>query len=143
MEKLRNKLEHIIVDSPLIETVIFAASVIVSGVLCGSFVNELTVDNKVQWQNTFKISPTYFILFYLMCVYIYNKFMFNVRRRVKNFASEEFLSAYVKSQLLPEIVADFKKSIRKGESVDYNKFSAIIDIKKIMDGNITDEGKDK
>ncbi|MEH7033459.1 hypothetical protein V7054_14790 [Priestia megaterium] len=143
MEKLTRKLRDILEKSPLFETLIFAGSVILSGILAGSFVNELTVDNKVHWENAFKILPTYLILIYLVIFYLYSKFLYNERIQIDKFKDDVFLSAYVKKELLPEIVTKFKEDIRGGKEIDFKKFDDLIDIKSIVNNQNNDKGQDE
>ncbi|MFJ7682618.1 hypothetical protein [Peribacillus butanolivorans] len=142
MEKLKSKLSDILEKSPLFETLIFAGSVIFSGILTGAFINELTVNNEIQWKNAFKIVPTYLILIYLVILYHYNKFLYNERLEINNFKDDVFLSAYVKKELVPEIVTDFKKNIREGTEVDFKKFDDLIDIKSLMNNQNSGKGQD-
>lgn len=111
--------------SPLFKTVSFGFSVIVSGILCGSYVNELTVNNKVEFHRTFEILPTYIILIYLALIYIYLKFLYTAEKNILNFANKEHCVAYTRSQLIPELNNAMKTHIRTGRidlAREYGRF---------------------
>lgn len=143
MKTLKYILKKRLEKSPIFETLIFSFSVILSGVLASAFVTELTVDNEVQWENAFKIGPTYFIGFYIVVIYYYNKFLYDERVEINKFKDDFYLLAYMRKELLPDIVMDFKKDIQAGKTPDFKKFDDLIDIKSLMANHKTDKGQDK
>ncbi|WP_139995544.1 hypothetical protein [Kurthia sp. Dielmo] len=124
--KLEERIVYKINEHPLGETIVFGISVIGSGILCGSFVNELTVNSVVEWENTFKITPTYLIIGYLLLIYRYNKCVYIQKTKISNFGNEEFLLNYIRKELLPEIVALQKEKIKNGDLSGFKSASDIL-----------------
>lgn len=135
MSIVKDKLREWRDKSPLFETLVFTGSVIISGILTSSFVTELTVNNKIQWNKAFNIVPTYLILVFIALLYFYNRFLYKEHLKIKDFQDDLYASAYVKREVYPEVVRDLKKSIREGNYENLKKFEDVIDIRELLSSN--------
>jgi hypothetical protein len=115
LDDVKNKAKDIILRSPLGKTLTFVGAVIISGILCGAYINELTVNNEVQWVRSLKVAPTYLIIIYCVLLYLYNKALYNEDMAIQNFAEQDFTDAYLKSQYIPEVGSRYRKLIREGK----------------------------
>ncbi|HDR7586555.1 MULTISPECIES: hypothetical protein [Bacillus] len=109
MEENDNKLFN-----PLIKTLIFAGSVVISGVLCSAFVTEITDNGIVRWGNFYKVKSFWLIAVFLIVVFIYNSRLYKEEKKIEKFYNEVYCSAFMKSELLPAIAEYYKQEIQKG-----------------------------
>jgi hypothetical protein len=89
--------------SPLGRTSTFILSVVVSGVLCGGFVNETTIDGVLRWELFYTSRCFYFLLGYAVLIFIYHAVFFKEENKIEKFSDHNFCVAYMKSQLLPAV----------------------------------------
>jgi hypothetical protein len=110
---------------PISKTIVFAVSVILSGIFCGTFVTEITVDNSIQWSLFYKTSSFWIILVYLFFIYLYNIFIYKYETNMLNFLDDNYCSAYIIQRCLPELVEKYTSDLKAGKSPE-----DMIDIKK-------------
>ncbi|MDB9510459.1 hypothetical protein PN499_04595 [Kamptonema animale CS-326] len=108
------KIKFLIRESPSIQTLIFFFSVIVSGVLSGTLVTEITINSKIDWKLIYKSTSFYFILLLLFLVYIYNKFLHE--GKINEYKDKEFCRAYLRREALPELAKKNSELIKKGQN---------------------------
>jgi hypothetical protein len=101
-------------ESPFIQTLCFFFSVIVSGVLSGVLVTEITVNNKIDWELLPKSKSFYFILLLLFLVYIYNKLLHE--GKINEYKDKEFCRAYIRRESLPVLAKKTSELIKKGQN---------------------------
>lgn len=101
--------------SPGGKTFTFSFSVIVSGILCGWFIVEITQGNKIIWGSFYTVASFYFLLAYLIFVYIYNRYIYQHEKKVCNFLDDDYCRAYLRSECMPELVKKYRESIQKGK----------------------------
>jgi len=110
-----SKLFILIAKSPAIKTIIFCISTIISGVISGIFVYEITSSGKIDWHSFYKVRSFRFILAWLLIVYFYNLFLYRKESNILKFKDDDFCKAYIRSQCLPEIAAKYKDVIKSGD----------------------------
>ncbi|WP_280157465.1 hypothetical protein P5616_010635 [Priestia aryabhattai] len=141
-KSIENKIKKLISESPFFQTITFGSSVIISGILCGAFVNELTVNNKVQWLNAYKVLPTYLIAIYLIIVYWYTKLLYEERTEIMKFADNDYFAAYARRELLLEILLKSRELIRENRTNELTQFKDIIDFESLLNHE-KNKGQDK
>lgn len=103
-----------IIFNPLIKTLVFAFSVILSGVLCSAFVTEITDNGALEWGNFNKAKSFWLIIGFIILVFFYNLKFYKNEKNIEKFYNEVYCSAYMKSELLPEMAEFYKREIKKG-----------------------------
>lgn len=124
---VKNWLYH----NPIGKTFTFFFSVIVSGILCGAFVNESTVAGKFTLQDFYEKKSFYLILGYLVLIIIYHYWLFKEDKKITNFGDKAYCIAYLNSRLLPAVADKAIEDIRAGREVD--GFSNIQEFLERMD----------
>lgn len=99
--------------NPLFKTLAFAFSVIISGVLCSAFVTEIT-GSELEWGGFYKTISFWLIILFLILVLIYNFKFYKDEKDIEKFYNEVYCSAYMKSELLPEMAEYYKREIKNG-----------------------------
>lgn len=112
---LKDRLKKLIMHSPAFKTAVFASSVILSGILCSSFVTEINIQGVLIWSAFYKTYSFYLVLIYLGALYVYNRYIYQQDKNISNFLDEDYCKAYIRSQFLPEIVERYKDDVRKGK----------------------------
>jgi hypothetical protein len=111
-----SKVKYWFATSPLAKTIMFFFSVIVSGVLSGTFVTEITKDGKIHWM-LFRTSISfYLILIFLVLVFIYNRFLYEEDSKIEKFLDENYCKAYMRSRYLPELAKKHGQLIKEGKN---------------------------
>ncbi len=111
IEKLREW-----IASPLGKTMIFIDAVILSGIFCGTFVTEITVEGALVWSGFYKTVSFYLIIGYCVILYLYNKFIYIQEKNMMNFLDEDYCKAYIRSKSLPIMMEKFEDIIRSGQN---------------------------
>lgn len=71
--------------TPSGKTIIFVLSVIVSGILSGSFVTQITIEGKLVWKLFYKTLSFYLVVLYIIALYFYNKYIYVQEKDVMEF----------------------------------------------------------
>lgn len=103
-----------IAKSPLIKTLIFAISTIISGVLAAAFIFEISPLGKINWALSYRVTSFYLIIFWVIIIAIYNYLVFKKETDILKFKDEEYCMAYIRSQCLPEIASKYRESVKIG-----------------------------
>ena len=114
MKTIRNW-KRAFLRSPILKTITFFLSVILSGVLTNSYISEITKNGKTIWAISFSSLSFRLILVYLVVIFYYNKMLMRYENDLYNFADQEFCKAYLTKELLPQWVKLQKDKIRKGD----------------------------
>ncbi len=101
---------------PIIKTIVFILSVVVSGVLCSGFILEISNGSSLIWSNFYKVKTFYLILLLSVIIYFYNKFIYKTEMNILKYVDNDYCRAYIRSQCIPEIVEQYKKSIHNGKN---------------------------
>lgn len=100
--------------TPVGKTIMFVLSVIVSGILCGTFVTEITVNGALLWLMFFKTASFYTLLVYIFILYIYNRYIYVEEKNVKIFLDQDYCRAYIRSRSLPAMMSRYEDLISQG-----------------------------
>lgn len=110
-EWLRKKIEE-----PLYKTLSFVFSVIVTGILCGSFVTEITVDGALRWEFFYKVKSFYGLLLLAIIIYFYLKFLYIEEVTISNFKDDSYTKAYMRKECLPALAEKSRRLIKEGKT---------------------------
>ena len=92
---------------------------ILTGLVSGALINEITIDNKVRWMLSFGKINLYILLALAALNYIYYMYIYKVEAEILKFSDGVFCLAYVRSQLLPDAVEAAKVRIRNGDTAEF------------------------
>ena len=91
------KIVRTILGSPALKTSASVGSTVITGVLCGTFVTEITVNGAIEWSLFHKSVSFYVLLAVAVVLYVYNKSVYRFEMDVMRFADTEYCMAYVRS----------------------------------------------
>lgn len=118
------------VESPLWRTIFSFILPIITGILSGTFVTEITINGVITWSLFFKTNSFYALVFVAFCMYFYNKAVYLFENEVSKFSDADYCTAYVRSKCLPEAAERYKKSIRNGDGGELKQ--AMDELKKVL-----------
>lgn len=113
-----NKLSIFFQNNPIAKTIVFAISVVLSGVLTSAFVADISHEDGLHWTESYEKSTFWYIVIYLIIVGIYNYFIYQIDVSVEKFKDKKFTRAYVLKACLPEYVEKCKEEINNGRGLD-------------------------
>ena len=119
-----------IVSSPFIKTIISVSSIIISGILCGIFVAEITINGTIQIRCFYKTYSFYCLFIYIIMVYLYYRFLYVAENKILDFKDIDYCNAYVKSKCLPALTERYAELIKNGKSIELREIS--INIKELI-----------
>ena len=118
-------IKQLIKTSPKFKTLMFVFSVVISGILCGGFINEITADRQVKWSNFYQSTCFYLLVIYCFLAFIYFRFVYNEDVRTEDFKDDNFCKAYMRKEAIPELARKYKEELKKGskpsELKEYHK----------------------
>lgn len=110
-----------IFQSPALKTLLSVASAILSGVLSSSFVVEIAKPTGIEW-STFYLAKSFYALLVLICfLYLYSRALYQYETSVLQFLDNDYCTAYLRSQCLPEMAEKAKEQIRNGGVKDFTE----------------------
>ncbi len=124
------QLWHHLLESPAWRTFFTVLGTLVSGVLSGAFVAEITTPAGLKWQAFYNTKSFYGLAALAWILYVYNRAVFLHEREISRFLDNDFCTAYMRSKLLPEAAERFKELIRNGQGGELKQ--ATDEIKKIL-----------
>lgn len=119
-----------IAASPHWRTALSVLLAIGTGLVSGALINEITIDNKVNWLLAVRRYNLYILIFMATLNYIYYVFIHKIEVEMLKFSDSVFCIAYVRSQLLPDAVEAAKIRIRNGDTVEFE--AAMASFKKVL-----------
>lgn len=123
--KILESLKELIRTSPKFKAVIFAFSVIISGVLCSGFITDITSNGSLVWTNFYKAPCFYLLVVYCFIVVIYYGFIYLEEVKTLSFMDKDFCKAYMRKEALPELAKKYREEVRKGgkhsDLIEYHK----------------------
>ena len=117
-EVIRNAVRAV-AASPRWRTGLSVVLAILTGLVSGALINEITIDNKVRWMLSFGKINLYILLALAALNYIYYMYIYKVEAEILKFSDGVFCLAYVRSQLLPDAVEAAKVRIRNGDTAEF------------------------
>jgi len=124
------EIRALIVESPGWRTLFAFIVPVVSGVLSGVFVSEITQDAQIVWAEFYKAKSFYGLLALSWLTYAYNKAIYVHEREVSRFLDTDYCTAYMRSKCLPEAADRYKKLIRSGDGGELKQ--AMDELKKVL-----------
>lgn len=118
MAMIENKLSAFILTHPAVKTIVFAFSVLLSGVLTSAFVFEISTETGLKWDEFYTKDTFWYIVVYLLFVGIYNYYIYQVDSSVELFMDKEYSRAYVFKACMPEFVEKCKEEITNGTGIE-------------------------
>ena len=94
---------------------------IVTGILSGPFVTEITVDGRLLWRSFYKAHSFYLLVVLSILIFIYNRFLYLREKDIEKFRDAEYCLAYMRSKCLPEAADRFIAKIRDGDLDEFRK----------------------
>ena len=125
-----SKIFDYIAKSPAIKTLVFGISTIVSSILAGLFIYEITCTGNIAWKSFYKANSFYWILLWLLLMYFYNAILFKKEIDIIKFKDEDYCKAYIRSQCLPAVAARYRNAVRSGNTSELKDIAS--EIKRIM-----------
>lgn len=123
-------LKKYVLDSPGWKTFFFIVIPIISGILSGIFVVEITGKSGIEWSLFYKSKSFYGLILFTFLIYIYNKALYTHQKEINNFLDNDYCIAYMRSKCLPEAAEKYRKMIRDGEGGELKQ--AMDELKKIL-----------
>ncbi|MDV6317817.1 hypothetical protein [Chromohalobacter sp. HP20-39] len=123
-------LKEKMIESPSWRTVFSFLIPVLTGILSGAFVTEITINGVVTWSLFYKANSFYGLLVTSFCIYIYNKEVYLFEKQVSKFADTEYCTAYMRSKCLPEAAERYKQIIRSGNGGELKQ--AMDEINKVL-----------
>lgn len=123
-------IKECIVESPSWRTMFSFVIPLLTGILSGAFVTEITVNGVVTWALFYKANSFYGLLILATCMYFYNKSIYLFEKQVSKFSDTEYCVAYVRSKCLPEAADRYRQLIRTGNGGELKQ--AMDELKKVL-----------
>lgn len=121
--------EHIL-QSPGVRTLLSAVAPIITGLLSGTFVLEITTTSGLAWLLFYKTFSFYALCAVCAVIYWYNRALYLYEREVHRFLEPDYCIAYMRSKCLPEAAERYKVLIRNGEGGELKQ--AMDELRKIL-----------
>lgn len=103
-----------IISSPGWKTLFLAVLPVISGVLSGAFIVEITVGGSLDWTLFYKARSFCALIVLTLIIYIYHRLVYRREVEISKFSDTDFCVAYMRSKCLPEAAERFKQLIRDG-----------------------------
>jgi hypothetical protein len=110
-----------LIQAPGCQTIFSIVFPVISGILGGTFVAEISNTQGLQWNIFYKTWSFYFIIFLIILVYYYNRTLYLIEKDISRFSDTTYCKAYIRSKCLPEITELYKDMIRSGRSDEISK----------------------
>lgn len=110
-----------ILDSPGCKTVFGFILPIITGILSGTFVSEITTANGLDWKLAKSSKSAYGLIILVYLIYKYYRSIYMREKEVARFLDNDYCVAYMRSQCLPEAAEQYKRIIRDGQGGELKK----------------------
>lgn len=118
MDSRKQKIKDYLNDSPLVKTLGFVVSVVLTSFLCSALVTDIT-DNTGRlvltdiWHSGYTIG-----LIIVICIEaVYYWFVYQADIDVMHYMDDKYCAAYLRKQSLPALAAQVKKIIEEGGTI--------------------------
>lgn len=128
--KIKDWLNRNVLDSPGCKTFFGFVLPILSGILAGTFVMEISTPNGLNWKLVITAKSTYALIVLIIIIYKYNRALYLRAKEIRQFLDPDYCVAYMRSQCLPEAAEQFKRLIRNGQGGELKQ--AMDEVKKIL-----------
>lgn len=130
MLKWTNDVMSRLIESPILKTILSVIVPIASGVLCGTFVLEITDAGELVWAKFYETRSFYALLGLTLLMYWYNRAVYLYEKEVHRFLDSDYCIAYMRSKCLPEAAERYKELIRNGTGGELQQ--AMEEMRKIL-----------
>ena len=113
----QEKVSVFFLSKPLAKTIVFAISVILSGILCSTFVAEITTPDGLQWGAFYRKWSFWAIVVFLIVVFLYNRFIYRVEKSVEKFMDDNYCKAYIIRSCMQDIVEKAKVEVNSTKGI--------------------------
>lgn len=113
----KEKIAAFFLSKPLAKTVVFAVSVILSGILCSAFVAEITTPEGLQWRYFYQKWSFWLIILFLVIVFVYNVFIYRAEKSVEKFMDANYSRAYIIRSCMQDIVEKAKMEVNSTKGI--------------------------
>lgn len=117
-------------DSPTWRAVFFVISTVLSGVLSGGLVTEITLNGTVVWRNFYLANSFWALALLSLLLFLYQRASYLRATDVKQFGDKDYCMAYMRAQCLPEAAQRAKEMIRAGNGGEFEK--AMAELRRIL-----------
>ena len=124
------KLKNLVLNSPELKTLFSVVVPIITGILSGTFIIEITMENDLDWMSFYKANSFYGLLVMVLLIYWYNRIVYQREKTVNRFLDKEYCVAYMRSECLPEAAERYKVLIKNGDGGEFKQ--AMDELKKIL-----------
>ena len=127
------KLQHIkkiVFTSPIWRAFFSVGWTLLSGVLCSSFVAEISTPKGLDWSHTLRAPTFYGLIVLAIGVALYTRSLYRYETAMERFLDDEYCKAYMRSQCLPEAAERYKELIRVGQVGELER--AMNEVKKVL-----------
>lgn len=130
MISLRLNFKAALLESPGLKSLFSVVIPIITGILSGTFIIEITTSQGLRWLSFYQSLSFYGLLFLVVVIYFYNRAVYVHEREIKQFLDNDFCIAYMRSKCLPEAAERWKELIRNGMGGELRQ--AMDELKKIL-----------
>jgi len=103
-----------ILESPALRTLLSVVIPVVTGILSGTFIIEITTPAGLDWRS-FYASQSFYGLVFICCVmYFFHRACYRYEKQVLRFLDSDYCIAYMRSKCLPEAAERYRELIRSG-----------------------------
>lgn len=124
------ELKESIIESPSCRTVFGFVVPLISGVLSGIFVNEITSPTGILWNDFYKAHSFYALIVLGIVIFLYNRALYLHEKELMRFLDSDYCIAYMRSKCLPEAAERYKSLIRSGGGGELKQ--AMDELKKVL-----------
>lgn len=100
--------------NPIIKTLLFLITTVITGVLCSSLVTELSTGNSIEWSHFYKVSSFKPLLLVIVIDFIYNWFANSADSDIMKFTDDEYVNAYIKKHSVDSVISRINEDISNG-----------------------------
>ena len=114
--KVREIVGLYLFNSPIIRTILFVFTVVLSGIQCSAFIAELnTSQGVIEWSTFYEKLSFYWLLFIVIVDFIYNWFTNSTETEIMKFSDEGWFYSYVRSKTVGTYIEKVKEGIKSGD----------------------------
>jgi hypothetical protein len=130
MPRKSHPLKAAVLGSPRWRAFFSVAWTLSSGVLCSAFVAEISTPAGLKWSLALSVPSFYAMIGLGLAVFFHTRALYRHETRAERFIDEEYCTAYMRSQCLPEAAERYKALIRKGNIGELER--AMEEVKRVL-----------
>lgn len=112
---VRETIGEYIVQSPLLRTLTFVLTTVLTGILCSAFVSEMTIENgKIDYVHFYNAESFKYLVIVVEVYFIYNWLTYSLDADILKYSDERYVNAYITKKSLPDVVKQVSKKLEDG-----------------------------